>query len=53
MANTYKQRIFKAKTKQELQQISYEAFLNETSTIYNKVLDWCIEREKEWENGTK
>lgn len=50
MANNYKQRIFKAKTKLELAQISYEAFLNETSTTYNKVLGWCVEREKEWEN---
>ena len=50
MANNYKQRIQQAKTKDELHAISYEAFLTETSTTYNKVLDWCIEREKEWEN---
>lgn len=46
----YKQQIFKANPKERLHEISYYAFLHETSTVYNKVLDMCIKREMELED---
>lgn len=45
--NNYKEQIAKAKTKEELDAIQYQAFLTETSTTFNKVLTMCNEREKE------
>lgn len=49
--NNYAQRISFATTKDELHKISYEAFINENSRTYNKVLDMCIEKEKEWDKN--
>lgn len=45
--NNYKEQIAKAKTKEELDAIQYQAFLTETSTTFNKVLMMCNERAKE------
>lgn len=46
----YKQQIAKAKSKERLHEISYHAFIHETSTVYNKVLNMCIKREMELED---
>lgn len=43
----YKDLIREAKTKKELEEISYRCFLHENLNIYNKVLDLCIKREIE------
>lgn len=45
--SNYVERICKAKTKKELDDIQYQAFLTETSTTFNKVLDLCNKREQE------
>lgn len=43
----YKDLIKYAKTKEELEEISYRCFLHEDLKVYNKVLDLCIKKEIE------
>ena len=55
----FKKAIKQTKTKEELQKISYEAFLaddnalNNKNTLYNKVISECIKHEIEMNNAKR